>query len=248
MQNIAPDIACWKGRIRTLLLLAASIAVLPTATTLPLSAQVACAVDRPCISRLYISTTNALVARVNGTGWDVINVRWSRPGREGAQTEHPGGNATIKVLTGTTPGVMYTVSVQGCTKRPLRPSRCSPWDESPNKGILRNSARLWAMDCFSSVASLSPTPRHEPVTISVKVIVPWVGDCRTLTLSFAPGAEAGRLGCCWRQAPRGTPEKRPMRDTSKPANGIRQDKVVITHDRSLRQRKTSQGSGNDRLF
>jgi DNA replication protein DnaC len=35
--------------------------------------------------------------------------------------------------------------------------------------------------------------------------------------------------------PRGTPEKRPMRDTSKPANGIRQDKVVITHDRSLGQ-------------
>ncbi|MBS0532718.1 MAG: hypothetical protein JSR72_01555 [Proteobacteria bacterium] len=35
--------------------------------------------------------------------------------------------------------------------------------------------------------------------------------------------------------PRGTPEKRPMRDTSKPANGIRQDKVVITQDRSLRQ-------------
>ena len=30
--------------------------------------------------------------------------------------------------------------------------------------------------------------------------------------------------------PRGTPEKRPMRDTSKPANRIRQDKVVITHD------------------
>src|SRR4051812_18204378 len=45
-----------------------------------------------------------------------------------------------------------------------------------------------------------------------------------------------------RESPRGTPEKRPMRDTSKPANGIRQDKVVITHDRSLRQCKTSQDS------
>src|SRR4051812_37539904 len=45
-----------------------------------------------------------------------------------------------------------------------------------------------------------------------------------------------------RAMPRGTPEKRPMRDTSKPANGIRQDKVVITHDRSLRQCKTSQDS------
>jgi len=32
-----------------------------------------------------------------------------------------------------------------------------------------------------------------------------------------------------RRRPRGTPEKWPMRDTSKAANGIRQDKVVITH-------------------
>ena len=39
--------------------------------------------------------------------------------------------------------------------------------------------------------------------------------------------------------PRGTPEKRPMRDTSKPANGIGQDKVVITHAAPLRQRKSS---------
>src|SRR3954470_12610327 len=44
------------------------------------------------------------------------------------------------------------------------------------------------------------------------------------------------------EEPRGTPEKRPMRDTSKPANGIRQDKVVITHGRSLRQCKISQDS------
>jgi hypothetical protein len=38
--------------------------------------------------------------------------------------------------------------------------------------------------------------------------------------------------------PRGTPEKRPMRDTSKAANGIRQDKVVITHYCTQRQWKT----------
>jgi hypothetical protein len=40
--------------------------------------------------------------------------------------------------------------------------------------------------------------------------------------------------------PRGTPEKRPMRDTSKPANENRQDKVVITQGRTSRQRKTRQ--------
>jgi hypothetical protein len=33
-----------------------------------------------------------------------------------------------------------------------------------------------------------------------------------------------------------------MRDTSKPANEIRQDKVVITHSRASQQRKTSPGS------
>jgi hypothetical protein len=41
---------------------------------------------------------------------------------------------------------------------------------------------------------------------------------------------------------RGTPEKRPMRDTSKPANENRQDKVVITQGRTSRQRKISPGS------
>jgi hypothetical protein len=45
-----------------------------------------------------------------------------------------------------------------------------------------------------------------------------------------------------KNGPRGTPEKRPMRDTSKAANEIRQDKVVITHGRASRQRKTSPGS------
>ena len=59
--------------------------------------------------------------------------------------------------------------------------------------------------------------------------------------------ENARYNFAWID-PRGTPEKRPMRDTSKPANGIRQDKVVITQGRTSRQRNTSQGSRNDRLF
>jgi plasmid replication initiation protein len=50
------------------------------------------------------------------------------------------------------------------------------------------------------------------------------------------GTDALRVSA--KVVPRGTPEKRPMRDTSKPANGIRQDKVVITHVRVSRQRKT----------
>jgi hypothetical protein len=57
-----------------------------------------------------------------------------------------------------------------------------------------------------------------------------------ITIAFAQTSrERGRVSIAPGGTPRGTPEKRPMRDTSKPANGIRQDKVVITHDRSLGQ-------------
>jgi hypothetical protein len=59
-------------------------------------------------------------------------------------------------------------------------------------------------------------------------------DSWTEYLCLARNAD-GSITLTSRSHPRGTPEKRPMRDTSKPANGIRQDKVVITHDRSLRQ-------------
>jgi hypothetical protein len=107
----------------------AAIAIsLSLLSSVPSRAQVACAYDSPCISDLFISTSNQLVARIDGSEWDVINVRWSRPGREGNQTEHPGRNAEVVVFNSTTPGVTYTVSAQGCRKRPLQSSRCSPWD------------------------------------------------------------------------------------------------------------------------
>jgi hypothetical protein len=93
----------------------------------PAGAQVACAIDTPCITDLYTSTTNALVVNVNGAQWDVINVRWSRPGRQGEQTTHTGRNGLIEVLKGTTHGVRYTVSVQGCNKHVLKSSTCTDW-------------------------------------------------------------------------------------------------------------------------
>ena len=117
----------WKGIVTMFLLLGISILTLPVTAPLRASDPVLCPYDRPCITDLYISTSNALIARVNGSGWDAINVRWSRPGREGRQTEHPGRNGGIRVLTGTTPGVVYTVSVQGCNKRVLQSSRCTDW-------------------------------------------------------------------------------------------------------------------------
>lgn len=95
--------------------------------SLPANAQVACAVDTPCITDLYTSTTTALVVGVNGGQWDVINVRWSRPGRQGEQISHGGRNGLIEVLSGTTRGVRYTVSVQGCNKRVLQSSSCTDW-------------------------------------------------------------------------------------------------------------------------
>jgi hypothetical protein len=112
----------------------AAIAIsLSLLSSVPSRAQVACAYDRPCITELFISKSNQLVARIDGSDWDVINVRWSRPGREGNQTEHPGRNAAVVVFNSTTPGVTYTVVTQGCRKRPLQSSRCSPWDSASIK-------------------------------------------------------------------------------------------------------------------
>jgi len=112
----------------------AAIAIsLSLLSPVPSRAQVGCAYDRPCITKLYISTSSQLVARIDGSDWDVINVRWSRPGREGGQSEHAGRNAAVVILRSTTPGVTYTVSVQGCKKRVLQSSRCSEWDSSSIK-------------------------------------------------------------------------------------------------------------------
>lgn len=105
------------------------------AIALPLLASdpVLCPADKPCIVDLFISTKGELIATVDGSGWDAINVRWSRPGREGQQREHPGRNGNIRVLTGTTRGVTYTVSVQGCNKRFLQSSRCTGWEQASKK-------------------------------------------------------------------------------------------------------------------
>ena len=59
----------------------------------------------------------------------------------------------------------------------------------------------------------------------------WLAAKNDAGLSWSTRSDLRNLMSC----PRGTPERRPMRDTSKPANGIRQDKVVITHGRSMRQ-------------
>jgi hypothetical protein len=107
------------------------IAILfPLATETVVTAQVACPVGYPCIYDLFIATNNALVLRVNTDDFDVVQVRWSRPGREGDRGEFSGrkGLRDIVVLKSTTPGVTYTVSVNGCNRRALQRSVCSGWN------------------------------------------------------------------------------------------------------------------------
>ena len=90
-----------------------------------------CAFDRPCITKLSMSISDALIATVNAGGYDVINTRWSRPGRSGGNTGFPGGNdRRITILSKATVGVVYTVGVQGCKKRILQSSICTGWDNA----------------------------------------------------------------------------------------------------------------------
>ena len=117
--------------MKNLSLLGLSVLVL-TATTMA-DAQ-GCAFDRPCITRLYTAKSNALMAEVTAVNHDVINTRWSRSGRSGGNTGYAGnGHRTVKILSGTTAGVTYTVGVQGCNKRLLQSSICSGWDHSTIK-------------------------------------------------------------------------------------------------------------------
>lgn len=87
-------------------------------------AQRGCASDRPCITQDY-QQGRALVFGWTG-GWDAYNVRWSRPGRGETQSETRGRTFRIRNVHA---GVRYRFKVQGCTKRFLASSRCSPWAE-----------------------------------------------------------------------------------------------------------------------
>jgi hypothetical protein len=89
--------------------------------------QSTCAYDRPCVSEVFITRTHGLSATFRGEGWDVVHVRWSRPGRSGPQREYRGSNGTVSLLPRVTPGVVYTVSIQGCNRRFARSSECSGW-------------------------------------------------------------------------------------------------------------------------
>jgi hypothetical protein len=120
--------------MKMLCLLGLSILFLP-ATATAFSDSVNCPAGYPCIYDVFISTTNALVLKVDTNDYDVVQVRWSRPGREGDQREFAGrrGLRNFTVLTSTTPGAMYKVSVNGCNRRTLQSSVCSGWTSMSRK-------------------------------------------------------------------------------------------------------------------
>ena len=92
------------------------------------AASAQCPAGQPCVVSVGINNSGQLVAVIRNTsGFDVMNVRWSRPGREGQQKEYRAKDGRMLVFTSTGKGFTYTVSVQGCNKRALASSKCSDW-------------------------------------------------------------------------------------------------------------------------
>lgn len=88
-----------------------------------------CAYDRPCITEIYKTKAGGIFVRWNGQdSYSVYNVRWSRPGKDDIQVERGSGSNGSFHLERAHSGTTYTFKVQGCHKRPLQSSHCSPWE------------------------------------------------------------------------------------------------------------------------
>jgi hypothetical protein len=92
-----------------------------------------CAAGRPCITELSASSTYNLTARWSGN-WDAYNIRWERfsPRRRPSLILAVDvGGAHLSTLT-VPRGYefdTYRFSVQGCNRRVLGSSECSPWSK-----------------------------------------------------------------------------------------------------------------------
>jgi hypothetical protein len=82
----------------------------------------ACGADRPCMSA-YQQKHNVVFENHN-QGWDVYNVRYKNTTGGYTQKESPDGGFTV---TGVGKQRTVQISVQGCNKRLLQSSVCSPW-------------------------------------------------------------------------------------------------------------------------
>ena len=77
-----------------------------------------------------------IVAHWNAQGFDHYNIRWSE-NRGSTQQIERDGDKNFVYLTDFRPGVVYTISVQGCESHALSRSQCTSWDEI-SCGVLRN--------------------------------------------------------------------------------------------------------------
>ena len=82
-----------------------------------------CPDDRPCFNGAR-QNGNTVRFQFDGVvGWDYYNVRYRKDGGE-KQVENRSGHYTFRNVL---PRRVYTLSVQGCDRRALQSSRCSPW-------------------------------------------------------------------------------------------------------------------------
>jgi hypothetical protein len=88
-----------------------------------------CADDRPCVNHLYQAGGTVNVGWDGHQNFDAYNLRWSVPGYNADQVELPGGNSGTYQIKNVDPCTTYTVTVQGCNKRFLASSQCTPWGE-----------------------------------------------------------------------------------------------------------------------
>jgi hypothetical protein len=68
-----------------------------------------------------------IVAHWDATGFDHYNIRWSANGGRETQVERDGDKNFVYLPT-YQPGVIYSVSVQGCEKGFASSSKCTSWD------------------------------------------------------------------------------------------------------------------------
>lgn len=93
-----------------------------------------CAYDRPCITDIYETKSGGVTVEWKGQGsYSVYNVRWSRPGKEAVQVERGGGSGGSFHVKNAHSKTTYRFAVQGCNKRPLQSSKCSPWESTQLK-------------------------------------------------------------------------------------------------------------------
>lgn len=98
------------------------------ACVLPLAASWAsptnqCPDDRPCFNGARQRGDTVRFQFDGVVGWDYYNLRYRKDGGD-KQVENRSGHYTF---TNVRPNRVYTLSVQGCDKRALQRSRCSPW-------------------------------------------------------------------------------------------------------------------------